>query len=204
REAHLTKEPSDGPAGAIIRLILAGRLVGRYDELRSSFDARTLALLFAADRFDHLSNDVVPKLNSGITVISDRYYLSSFAYQGSDIGDMEWLEAINSECLTPDLTVFLDVDPAISYKRMQRQRWHVELFETPSKMIDVHRSYLSAIRRLEMRGENVVIVDGNQPIRDVHRDVMAEVKKILSRNRVTPAPQLSFQEAAQQASEEES
>ncbi|GAF95201.1 unnamed protein product, partial [marine sediment metagenome] len=121
REVYLTKEPTDGPAGAMIRLALAGRLVKRKDALDlRSFEAHTLALLFAADRMDHLYNDIIPKLDIGVIMISDRYYLSSYAYQGIDINNIEWLQAINSQCLRPDLTVFLDIDPAICCKRIQR------------------------------------------------------------------------------------
>lgn len=195
REVYLTKEPTDGPAGAMIRLALAGRLVKQKDALTSqSFESHTLALLFAADRMDHLYNDIIPKLDIGVIVISDRYYLSSYAYQGIDINNIEWLQAINSQCLRPDLTVFLDVDAAICYKRMQRRRWHVELFEEQQKLEEVRRGYLKAIEYLAKQRENVVVVNGNQPINAVHRDTMRAVREVLSKNRVAAPPQLSFQE----------
>jgi len=195
REVYLTEEPTNGPAGAMIRLALAGRLVKQKDALASqSFESHTLALLFAADRMDHLYNDIMPKLDIGVIVISDRYYLSSYAYQGIDIKNLEWLQAINSQCLRPDLTIFLDVDAAICYKRMQRRRWHVELFEEQRKLEDVRRGYLRAIEYLARQRENVVVVNGNQPINAVHRDIMREVRSILSKNRAEPSPQLNFQE----------
>jgi len=195
REVYLTKEPTDGPAGAMIRLALAGRLVKQKDALDlQSFEAHTLALLFAADRMDHLYNDIIPKLDIGVIVISDRYYLSSYAYQGIDINNIEWLQAINSQCLRPDLTVFLDVDAAICYKRMQRRRWHVELFEEQQKLEEVRRGYLKAIEYLARQRENVVVVNGNQPINAVHRDIMQAVRRVLSKNRKETTPQLSFQE----------
>jgi dTMP kinase len=122
REVYLTKEPTDGPAGAMIRLALAKRLVHSTDiEGFESIEPHTLGLLFAADRMDHLYTDIVPKLKMGLTVISDRYYLSSYAFQGLDM-DVDWLEKINAYCLRPDLTIFLNVDSAICYKRMQRRR----------------------------------------------------------------------------------
>lgn len=195
REVYLTKEPTDGPAGAMIRLALAGRLIKQKDALAlQSFEAHTLALLFAADRMDHLYNDIIPKLDIGVIVISDRYYLSSYAYQGIDINNIEWLQAINSQCLRPDLTVFLDVDSAICYKRMQRRRWHVELFEEQQKLEEVRRGYLKAIEYLAKQRENIVVVNDNQPINAVQRDILRAVRKVLSTNRVTQIPQLSFQE----------
>jgi len=193
REVYLTKEPTNGPAGAMIRLALAGRLVKQKDALTSqSFESHTLALLFAADRMDHLYNDIIPKLDIGVIVISDRYYLSSYAYQGIDINNLEWLQAINSQCLRPDLIIFLDVDAAICYKRMQRRRWHVELFEEQQKLEEVRRGYLRAIEYLARQRENVVVVDGNQPINAVHRDIMRAVREVLSKNRAAAPSQLGF------------
>lgn len=191
REVYLTKEPTDGPAGAMIRLALAGRLVKQKDALTSqASESHMLALLFAADRMDHLYNDIIPKLDIGVIVISDRYYLSSYAYQGIDINNTEWLQAINSQCLRPDLTVFLDVDAAICYKRMQRRRWHVELFEEQQKLEDVRRGYLKAIEYLARQRENIVVVNGNQPMNAVHQDIMRAVREVLSKNRNAPSPQL--------------
>ncbi|MFY9195951.1 MAG: dTMP kinase, partial [Bacillota bacterium] len=79
---HLTKEPTDGPVGGLIRSVLAKR-VGTltYDGVFRSIEPHSLALLFAADRVDHLEVDIKPKLENGIVVVCDRYYLSSFAYQ---------------------------------------------------------------------------------------------------------------------------
>lgn len=197
REVYLTKEPTDGPSGAMVRLALAGRLISQKKALTSpSLEARVLALLFAADRMDHLYNDIIPKLDIGVIVISDRYYLSSYAYQGIAINDVEWLQAINSQCLRPDLTIFLDVDAEICYKRMQRRRWHIELFEEQQKLEEVHHSYLKAIQYLMGRGEKIVMVDGNQPLNAVQRDIFRAVRKILSGNKAAPLPQLSFQEAS--------
>jgi len=194
REVYLTKEPTDGPFGAMIRLALAGRLVHPKDvaELQS-FEPHTLALLFAADRMDHLHTDIIPKLNMGLTVISDRYYLSSYAFQGLDV-DIEWLQKINSHCLRPDLTVFLNVDAAICYKRMQRRRWHVELFEEQAKLEEVRQNYIKVIQHLMWQGENIVIIDGNQPINVIHQQIFREVEKTSPKNTLVRSPQLSFPE----------
>lgn len=201
REVHLTKEPTDGPAGAMIRLALAGRLVHPKDvaELQS-FEPHTLAAFFLADRMDHLYSDIIPKLKIGVTVISDRYYLSSYAFQGLDV-DIEWLQKINSLCLRPDLTIFLNVDSAICYKRMQRRRWHVELFEEQAKLEKVRQNYLKVIQHLTWQGENIVIIDGNQPINVVHQQIIREVQKTFSKNRVSRYPQPSLPEMSAKASE---
>jgi len=201
REVHLTKEPTDGPAGAMIRLTLAGRLVHPKDvaELQS-FEPHTLALFFAADRMDHLHTDIIPKLNIGVTVISDRYYLSSYAFQGLNV-DIEWLQKINAHCLRPDLTIFLNVDSAICYKRMQRRRWHIELFEEQAKLEEVRQNYLRVIQHLMWQGENIVIIDGNQPVNVIHQQIFHEVEKTSPKNPVVRYPQLSLLDTNPEISE---
>jgi dTMP kinase len=190
REVYLTKEPTNGPAGAMIRLILTGRLTCNNGIKDSTpLDPYTLALLFASDRMDHLYTDIVSKLDIGVIVISDRYYLSSFAYQGLSV-DFEWLKAINSQCRKPDLTVFLDVPSELSWKRMQRNRWRVELFEEQRKLESVHQNYLEAIEYLTRQGENIVIINGNQPTNEVHRNVLREVKKVIGKGQAIPTSQL--------------
>lgn len=165
RECYLTKEPSDGPAGSVIRLVLANRL---------SLGPEALALLFAADRVDHLTTDVVPKLSAGVNVISDRYYLSSFAYQSLDC-DLPWLYDINRLATTPDLTILINTPPEISVKRIQRNRWHVELFEDVSTLERVRQSYLNVARDLAARdGLRLAVVDGSDTVEEV-RDQVQEI-----------------------------
>lgn len=181
----LTKEPTDGPVGSILRMILARRItVASHDAEKMPFDSHALALLFAADRLDHLLVDVLPKLENGIIVISDRYYLSSLAYQSLDV-DMAWLLQINSRSIKPDLTVLLSVPPVICKKRMERQRWHVELYEEIPKLEKIWENYLSAVDKLKKeRSERIEIVDGNRPIEQVHRDIVklfVSVGKVKSR-----------------------
>lgn len=185
-EAYLTKEPTDGPAGAMIRLALANRLTSgiRQPAVRLSadgLDEHTLALLFAADRLDHLATDILPKLESGIHVICDRYYLSSYAYQGLT-AELEWLRAINSKCRKPDLAIFFDVPVAICKKRMDRQRWHVELYEDPEKLEKVRDSYAAAIQALTFEGEQIDIISGTRPVKEVHRTVVSRVRRILGKD----------------------
>lgn len=194
REVYLTREPTDGPVGATIRLALSGRLVHQKSNPElDPFQPQTMALLFAADRLDHLHTDITPKLEIGITVISDRYYLSSYAFQGLDV-DIDWLQKINFYCLRPDLTIFLNVDSQICYKRMQRRRWHVELFEEQAKIEEVRQNYLKVIQHLIWQGENIVILDGNQPINVIHQQIFREVEKTSPKNKIVHSPQLSFLE----------
>lgn len=177
---HLTKEPTDGPVGGLIRTILAKRVGapshnGRFE----SIDPRCLALLFAADRVDHLEVDIRPKLEGGVVVICDRYILSSLAYQSLNV-DRRWLEQINAKAITPDLTIYLQVPPLVAERRRNQARWHVELYEETPKLEKVAENYLEAIGELRRRGQRVEIVDGNRPMREVHRDIVALVKPLLT------------------------
>jgi dTMP kinase len=177
--AYYTKEPTDGPVGALLKLALSNRLVCVKSTKRAeALDHVTMALLFAADRQDHLDNDIIPKLKDGIHVIADRYYLSSLAYQSVRV-EFDWIKFINRHTLRPDLTVFLEVPPAICVKRMQSQRWHVELYEDLTTLEKVHQNFLYARKRLGTEGERIELVDGNQPPKDVHRIVVQITKNYL-------------------------
>jgi len=168
-EAYLTKEPTDGPAGVQLRLALSKRLI---------IDPLTVALLFAADRMDQLYSDIITKLENGIIVICDRYSLSSYAYQSLDV-ELEWIKQINSKCIKPDLTIVLDVPTVICKRRMQKQRWHVELYEEENKLEQVRNAYLRISKNLKDSGELVEVIDGNRPKNEVSNNVIRIVKKLL-------------------------
>lgn len=179
--AYYTKEPTDGPVGALLKLALSKRLY--CSSLNGSttprrLDELTMALFFAADRADHLHNEIVPKLREGFSVIADRYYLSSLAYQSID-AERDWIREINKHIIRPDLTIFLDVPPTICVRRMQIQRWHVELYEDLNTLETVRKNFLDAIDKSRHEGERIEIIDGNQPSKDVHRDVVQAVKTFL-------------------------
>jgi dTMP kinase len=157
---HLTKEPTDGPAGGQIRVALSERL---------ELDTETLALFFATDRRDHVEREIEPMLEDGYIVIADRYYLSSYAYQLDGVGgDLEWLRAINSKSISPDLTVLLDVEVDTSKRRRDQSRLTEELTEDRETLETVRENYLDIADTLQSEGENIRIVDGDG---DAEREV---------------------------------
>lgn len=177
--AYYTKEPTEGPIGALLKLSLSNRLVStKSNRKHEPLDPITMALFFAADRQDHLNNDVIPKLKNGIHVVADRYYLSSLAYQ-SIRGDYDWIKQINKHSIRPDLTVYLEAPPAICVKRMQAQRWHVELYEDLTTLESVQQNFIYAIEQLRSEGERIEVINANQPAKDVHRIVVQIVKNFL-------------------------
>ncbi len=132
---HTTREPSDGPIGVMLRQILTGRVVvpGVNGPRPPSWS--TMALLFAADRVDHVEAEIVPNLMDGVTVLSDRYDYSSVAYQslsaGGDAGALAWVREINRHARRPDLVIVLDVPHEVSAARRKSRGGRRELYEVP-------------------------------------------------------------------------
>lgn len=122
---YTTMEPTDSPIGSLIHQIMTGRM---------KTDNKVIAGLFVADRLDHLLNEVngiLPKILEGTTVITDRYYFSSYAYHSVDM-PMEWVIQANAqskEILQPTITIFIDVEPDTAIERIAKNRFHQELFE---------------------------------------------------------------------------
>jgi dTMP kinase len=158
REAVLTAEPTKRPVGALIRQILQGAL--------PEADETTMAFLFAADRADHLAHVVLPALAAGRIVVSDRHYLSSVAYQGLGV-EMAWVETLNARFRRPELTFFLDIDPAVGIERKQRQGNAAERYEKAALLERVRANYLAAIAHARAAGERIESLDASQPIETV-------------------------------------
>jgi dTMP kinase len=175
RRVHVTSEPSAGPAGALIRQILTRRVGG---PVGGPFDAEALALLFAADRIDHVRGEVAPKLREGVDVVSDRFTLSSLAYQGLTTGDAAWVEVINGRAAAPDVTLFLRARPAVAFRRRQAATLDREIFEVSAFQRKVARSYQRAIARLREAGQRIVELDGERPVAEVAAAVLSEVEKL--------------------------
>ena len=174
-KVHLTAEPSRGPVGALIRLILSGRVGGGP---AGGVDPAALALLFAADRLDHLACEVEPRLASGWDVVSDRYLLSSLAYQGAATGRGRWVEAVNARAPAPDLTVFLEVRPAVALRRRFAASAERELFEVVDFQRRVALGYRRSIARLRRLGQRVAVVSGEAPVAEVAAAVARAVARL--------------------------
>jgi dTMP kinase len=193
RQAIYTHEPSDGPVGMLIRLALQGRLVGANYEshdpgdpapgVPERVDPATLALLFAADRADHVAAQVEPNLARGRHVLCDRYLLSTLAYQGLH-SDEEWLVRINRPALVPDVTYFLDLPAEAAGERMRRARWRKELYESETHQRSIRDRYLAVIARRYPAVGPVVVVDASRPADEVSSDLRGRVDAFLDTGRV--------------------
>ena len=171
--AYSTKEPTSGPIGAVIRQALSHRLV--YPPSRPVGD-EVMALLYAADRLDHLQADILPRLEKGIHVICDRYRLSSYAYQGLTAGQ-DWVRTLNSRAMSPDLTIFIDVPPEVSQQRIAHRGGYVELYESDERLRPIYANYLSLIDELREAGERIVTVNGAGTVSEVAEAIL---KRVLS------------------------
>jgi len=176
RPVHLTAEPSRGPVGTQVRHVLSGRLRGAGGR---DFDPRALALLFAADRLDHWESEIRPRLEEGWDVISDRYVLSSLAYQAVSTGDAPWVAAINSRAPPADLTVFLRVAPAVALRRRYAASAEREIFEFPDFQRKVRRAYVRALAGMVKAGEHVVEIRGEGSVEAVEAELVRAVEPLL-------------------------
>jgi dTMP kinase len=177
---HTTREPSDGPVGVLLRQILTGRVVtpGAPGPLR----AAKLALLFAADRLDHLEAEVLPRLSQGECVISDRYDHSTVAYQsvsGRDPGSIPWLRELNRSARRPDLTIVLDVSPDVARARRLARSSSKELFDDDDLQVRLARFYAEIDRYFP--GEPIVHVPADRDVDSVSADVLAAALACLGR-----------------------
>jgi dTMP kinase len=178
RKAHVTAEPSGGPVGALLRQVLQKRINGGAGD---GFDPHALALLFAADRLDHLSAEVLPRLAAGEDVVSDRYTLSSLAYQSITTGDAAWVEEINGRARAPDLTIFLRVRPGLALGRRRGAGSTPELYEVDAFQRQVALSYERAVSSLQAGGQRIEVLDGEQPVEVVAEAVDRLVAKLRRR-----------------------
>ena len=167
---YVTAEPTELPTGKFIRSVL------RHER---RVDPRTLAALFAADRLEHLfhpQEGLLAKLAAGYHVIASRYYFSSLAYQ-SEYVDSGWIAALNRQAkltLPADLTIFLDLDPAVSLERIAARSQAVELYETEEKLRHVRQSFVEAFATYG-REENIVTVDASRSVMEVADAILLAV-----------------------------
>jgi dTMP kinase len=176
RRVHVTAEPSGGPIGVLIRQILKGRIGGGAGEQRP-FDPWALALLFAADRRDHHAAEIAPKLRAGIDVVCDRFTTSSLAYQGAQLGDMDWVAGANREAPDADLVVFLRVRPEVALRRRHAASVDREIFEVSAFQRKVARRYEEAITRQRDGGQAIVELDGERSVDEVAAAVWDAVRR---------------------------
>jgi dTMP kinase len=167
RKVHTTREPTQGPIGRLLRELLLG---GHRRPDGSAVDGLTMALLFAADRRDHLGREIEPALGAGADVVSDRYLLSSLAYQAQEAA-RDWVAGLARELRTPDLTLLLDVPVATAAARRRAAGRIEERYDADEVQARVAARY----RELCAADPRALILDASGSIDEVSRDIARAV-----------------------------
>ena len=160
-DAIYTAEPSRGKIGKFIKRHCL------HGEKRVSSIIE--ALLFAADRFEHVEDVIVPAIGKGKIVVSDRYVYSSLAYQGAAGLDLEWIEKVNEHAIHPNLAFFIDVKPEIVVKRLKPKKSVMENLQTQQKVREVYMKFVE-------NGE-LVKIDGNGSVQEVAESILKAALK---------------------------
>lgn len=161
---YLTKEPTEGAIGKLIRQILQRKI---------SLPPDSLQLLFAADRGEHLQREIIPQLEKGRMVITDHYAWASVAF-GSVHLSKEWLLDLNRDFILPDLTIFLEVAPEICLERLAKERGGVVLFEEEEHLAQTWDTYHWLAQKYWWA--QIAVVDGEQEKELVRDEILKVIK----------------------------
>jgi len=164
-EAVYTTEPTSGEIGNLIKTHI----------LKSSQRVPSMieALLFAADRIEHVENMIKPALQEGKIVISDRYVYSSLAYQGAAGLNLRWVEEINKFAILPDMAIYIDIPAEVVFERLRRDKSVMENFETQCK---VRQVYLKLVQ-----DGKLILVNGNRSEAEVEKDILEIVLRFIKK-----------------------
>lgn len=178
-----TREPGGTPIGERIRALV-------LEHGHGEVDPRTEALLFAASRAAHVQQRILPALRRGALVLCDRYVDSSVAYQGVGRGlgaaSIAELNDWATSGLTPDLTVVLDIDPAVSRARQtQRDGGAADRMESAD---DAFRARLRAafLDRAAAAPQRYLVVDAAAEPVQIHQQIQTRLQPMLKNSAVAP------------------
>ena len=164
---YATQEPSKSIIGGIIR----GRLTGDW----KTVSPLSLQLLFAADRANHLKYEIIPQLEKGVNVVTNRYFFSSIAYGSVDIAQEDWLLQINDPFLLPDLTIILKTSVKLALKRIREAETRLELFDDEKTIEQVWNTY----EKISKKYPNIKLIDSEKSTEEVFEEIKKEVEKII-------------------------
>ena len=173
---HSTCEPSDGPVGRLLRQAL---------RQTPPLDEATLALLFAADRLAHLETEMAAAWAAGALVLSDRYLMSSYAYQGTRL-PLAWLQQLNARARRADLTLYFRVSAATAAARRQARGGPPEHFDAAARQQEILALYEA---QCDAPGLGPVVpIDAEADVDSVSRQLLAAIAPCLQRWRQADAP----------------
>ena len=167
-----SSEPTGGECGRLLRELLGGK---------AKISETAMAALFTADRLDHIEN-IKKLLAAGTSVVCDRYYFSSYAYNAHSlpVEDIINLNAICAKQLKPDICIYIDISPAEAMARItaNRSEQNREIYETEEYLKTVSSRYKRSFE-LSCNTENVIIIDGERLPEEVFEDVKRAASLVL-------------------------
>lgn len=172
----LTREPTKlSPYGLELRRRLTGDLLPGEITIN---DPEYWADLFINDRKWHVDKVLMPSLRLGLQLISDRYDLSTIAYQSAQGRDMEELIRKHEGLPVPDLTLLLDLPVEIAMQRAGKDSQRTkEYFDDHAFQEKVRTNYLVAAQKLN-KSRNIVVIDSSRPIDEIAKEIQQEVNKL--------------------------
>lgn len=167
-----TAEPTTNETGKFLRRMLCGEF---------AVDEKTASYLFAADRCEHIfgKDGVEDLIKNGKTVVSDRYFFSSLAYQSVSCGkDLPRL--LNSPFPLPEYLFYFKIDPEISLKRVDSRNGQKEIYEKLDIQKKIAKLYDEVIEEYQEKtnesGMKIIIIDATKSIDEVFDNILRELK----------------------------
>ena len=144
-----------------------------WDEL----DPIMQTLLMTADRYYHVRKVITPYIQQGFTVVSDRYYYSTLAYQGAQGVDINWILTLNNFVIKPTIAIYLDVEPIVGLSRKKSSTTRIKQLESDLELISKARDiYLNLVTRGEL-----LLVNAMADLKVVVDEVFKVILKYLSK-----------------------
>jgi len=163
-KVYLTKEPTKGPIGKLVKAALEGEF--------NSLPPASVQLLFAADRGRHLKDEIIPRLEKGELVITDRYLWSSVAFGSIDLSK-QWLLELNQEFFLPDVSVLIDVSPEECLKRIRKEKISLELYERRGELENAWETFSFLANKYPFY---LYVVDGERKPEEITEDILKLIK----------------------------
>ena len=167
-----TFEPTRGPVGRVIREAIQAHA--------PDFDERVFALLFAADRVDHVQTCIAPAIEAGRFVVSDRYVMSSLAYQSVAL-DLGWVRELNRFATPPDITFLLDGPVEDCLARLDVAGRGGERYEKAQLLEQIRLNYQQIASTLAEEGQRIETLDATHSIDDLHGQIVDTVGSLIVR-----------------------
>ena len=179
----LTREPGGSEIAESVRHII-------LKPENTAMDSRTEALLYAASRRQHLAERVLPALNRGDWVITDRYVDSSIAYQGVARGigieEVYEMNQFATEGLMPELTLYLDVRAEVGLSRIERNRHVDEINRLDKEKLEFHQQvrqgYLQVLERFP---ERIIQINAENDIDTVSKECLEAILNHIRKEEAT-------------------